>query len=239
VTAPIPRAERERVLADLHRALGTRPTLDRSRVGRHNIVRSTPIAAAGVRVGTSTAPGGIGTLFGYAAVFGTETVIADGGGDFRERIAQGAFADSIGAAWPVLLLEHGQDPSVGNKPLGKLTSIREDTRGLAVEAVVADTSYGRDLVELLRLGAYAGMSFRFSVRRDRWESPATKGGMPLRVLEQVELYELGPVAFPAYPTTSVGVRDVRAPSLLRPGRRIPARVARDQLASLRIAAARR
>jgi hypothetical protein len=58
--------------------------------------------------------------------------------------------------------------------------------------------------EAIQSGAIDGMSFRFSVVRDQW---ADGKKMPSRTINEVKLYELGPVVFPAYAATSVGVRD--------------------------------
>jgi hypothetical protein len=52
-------------------------------------------------------------------------------------------------------------------------------------------------------GAIDGMSFRFSVVRESWDNT---GETPVRTLREVRAPELGPVVFPAYADTSVGVR---------------------------------
>jgi hypothetical protein len=77
-----------------------------------------------------------------------------------------------------------------------------------VEVPLDDTSYNNDLAASLRSGAIDGMSFRFSVKKDSWQEPARKGGLPIRTLEEVRLAELGPVTFPAYAGTSATVRSV-------------------------------
>jgi HK97 family phage prohead protease len=102
-----------------------------------------------------------------------------------------------------VLFNHGFDPSIGDKPLGKPQVMREDKRGLYVEVPLDDTSYNRDLVASLRSGALDGMSFRFSVVREDVDDSAD---MPVRTLREVKLYEFGPVTFPAYEATTAGVR---------------------------------
>ena len=52
-------------------------------------------------------------------------------------------------------------------------------------------------------GSVDGMSFRFSVVKEQVDE---YGDLPLRTVQEVKLYELGPVVFPAYADTSVGVR---------------------------------
>ena len=84
--------------------------------------------------------------------------------------------------------------------------MREDKRGLWVEVPIDDTSYGRDIVASLRSGALDGQSFRFSVKAEKWDDPKDPNGIPTRTIREVELFEFGPVTFPAYEATSAGVR---------------------------------
>lgn len=150
------------------------------------------------------------TMTGYAAMFDEPTTIDSWEGRFVEKIAKGAFRKSLQVLEPKILFNHGMDPQIGDKPLGRATVLREDKRGLYVEVPLDDTSYNRDLIPLLRSGALDGMSFRFSVIRDEWAEPETKGGLPVRTLKEVKLMELGPVTFPAYAATSAGVRSMAA-----------------------------
>jgi HK97 family phage prohead protease len=152
--------------------------------------------------------GRIGTLVGYAAVFNTDTVIDSWEGKFVERIAPRAFARTLEQRGDrvKVLFNHGFDPSVGDKPLGKPETMREDRKGLYVEVPIDDTSYGRDLVASLRSGALDGMSFRFSVKAEKWDDPTEAKALPVRTIREVELFEFGPVTFPAYEATTAGVR---------------------------------
>lgn len=146
-------------------------------------------------------------LVGYAARFNKPTVVNSWEGNFREIIAPGAFARSLNNnPAPKVLFNHGMDPSIGDKPLGKASVVREDDAGLYVEVPLTRTSYNNDIIELLRDGALDGMSFRFSVPAggDSWEHPSK--GLPTRTLTEVKLLEFGPVTFPAYAATSAGVR---------------------------------
>lgn len=148
------------------------------------------------------------TLTGYAAVFNSDTEIHGWEGDFIERIAPGAFKRTLrnNGAQVKVLFNHGMDPSIGDKPLGRATTMKEDDKGLYVEVPLDETSYNADLLASLRSGAIDGMSFRFSVVRDDWEQPKRKGGLPIRTISEAKLYEFGPVTFPAYTATTAGVR---------------------------------
>jgi HK97 family phage prohead protease len=162
------------------------------------------------------------TLEGYAAVFDADTEINSWEGHFKERIARGAFRKTLKERTPVLQFDHGHDSRFGNLPIGKFESIKEDRHGLRVQARLFD--HADPIREAIAEGAVSGMSFRFKVVRDGWtdkdgneikdrnelvELLYTKNGKrgPLqRTIKEVKLMEAGPVVFPAYPQTTVGVR---------------------------------
>ena len=144
------------------------------------------------------------TVRGYAAVYNQETVIGD---YFREKIASGAFARSLSendirACW-----NHNMDLPIGRSTNGSLR-LREDDRGLAFELDLPDTNTGRDAYELIRTGVVSGVSFGFSVRKETWEQ-GENGELSLRILEDVDLYEISPCTFPAYEQTNVVARSVQ------------------------------
>lgn len=145
------------------------------------------------------------TLYGYLAVFDQDTRINNWEGDFIERIAPGAFSKTLSERGDrvKILYDHGLDPSIGNKPLGKASVMREDDHGLYVEVPLDDTSYNRDLKASLASGAIDGMSFRFSVQREDWDMEQEPNR---RTLREVVLMEGGPVTFPAYEGAAAGIR---------------------------------
>ena len=143
------------------------------------------------------------TLDGYGATFGDWTEIHDRAGSFMEQIAPGAFKRTIGQRTPVLQFDHGAHPLIGSIPLGRITSINEDGHGLRVRARLSDNWLVEPVRDAIRDGAVTGMSFRFRVVADQWEQ---RDGTDHRTITEVELYEVGPVVFPAYESTTVGVR---------------------------------
>lgn len=148
------------------------------------------------------------TMTGYPVIFETWTEINSWEGRFKERIAPGALNRTLqnNGDQIKVLFNHGMDPSIGDKPLGRATELRVDGRGLYVEVPMSETSYNDDLIALMRDGALDGMSFRFSVPegKDSWEYP--KKGLPERTINELRLFEFGPVTFPAYQATTVGIR---------------------------------
>lgn len=153
-----------------------------------------------------TAAGDGLNLEGYAAVFNKAARIRDLQGDFDEVILPGAFSRSLGARTPVLQWDHGRDPAVGTAPIGDIQDLREDEHGLFVRARLYDhPSTGR--VRMAIAGqSVKGMSFRFGVpdKGDTWSKRADQPD--LREIRDADVHELGPVVFPAYKDTTVGVR---------------------------------
>jgi len=150
----------------------------------------------------------VGTLFGYFARFNEPTEINNPmEGHFVERLAPGAFKRTLaehGRSVKVLF-NHGLDPSVGQRPLGVPSMIREDNEGVYAEVPLDDTSYNRDLAASLRSGALSGQSFRFRPVADEW-SKKGPSGLPEVTRTEVALREFGPVTFPAYSTATAGIR---------------------------------
>jgi len=148
------------------------------------------------------------TLTGYAAVFNSPTQIQDRAGEYTEIVAPGAFKRTLNNSTPVLQFDHGQHPLIGSLPIGQIRKLSEDARGLYVEARIFDNWLTQPLRDAIDAQAVSGMSFRFSVVKDT-KSRAVDG-THVRTLNEVKLYELGPVVFPAYADTSVALRSLAA-----------------------------
>lgn len=162
------------------------------------------------------------TLTGYAAVFNQATEIKSWEGNFSETIARGAFRKTIAERMPVLQFDHGHDARTGSVPIGKFEELTEDRKGLRVSARLFENPVVEPIRQAIEGGAISGMSFRFEVTRDEWRDkegkrikptelgellwqPGERGPLA-RTIREVKLFEAGPVVFPAYPQTSVGVR---------------------------------
>lgn len=151
------------------------------------------------------------TLVGYAAVFESPSV--DFGG-WREIIARGAFDRALEdlAQRPVKALwNHDASFVLGSTDSGTLR-LDVDQRGLMATIHPPTNTLCDAFVESVQRGDVTQMSFGFVVREQDWE---TVGGEPVRVLRDVELWEVSPVAFPAYPATSVSVVSARAENSAR------------------------
>jgi HK97 family phage prohead protease len=148
------------------------------------------------------------TLSGHGAVFNEWTTIDSWEGRFRERIAPGAFKKTLqeNGSRVRLQFDHGQHPLIGSLPIGAIRKLKEDSRGLFVEARLADNWLVQPVREAIENESIDGMSFRFSVVAERWDEP--DGKLPERTITEVRLMELGPVVWPAYEGTDVGVRSL-------------------------------
>lgn len=151
---------------------------------------------------TPAAEGKPATLAGYAAVFGSTS--EDLGG-FREIIAPGAFRDALAGGGDIrALFSHDPDQLLGRTSSGTLR-LREDDKGLAFDLDVPDTTYARDMMEMVKRKDIRGMSFGFRTPKggDSW---AKAGGALIRTLHNIGLGEISVVASPAYRDTSLSVR---------------------------------
>lgn len=141
------------------------------------------------------------TIGGYAAVFNKLSVVLWG---FREEIAPGAFAASlkndVRALW-------NHDPAL---VLGRTTNdtlkLDEDGTGLLFSVELPETQAGRDAWTLIERGDVNQMSFGFRSLPDGEEWRIDEAGQYIRRVTKLDLAEVSPVTFPAYPDTSVGAR---------------------------------
>lgn len=150
-------------------------------------------------------------LTGYAALFGQETVIGEW---FRERIEPGAFSAALERQDDVrALINHDPTLILGRTRSGTLT-LTQDERGLRYEVLPPDTTYARDLLASVQRGDVTQSSFAFRVTRERQEPPTQRGQLPLRIVQEVELFDVSPVTYPAYANTTVSARAVQAAALV-------------------------
>jgi len=147
---------------------------------------------------------------GYASVFDKPS---ENLGGFVERIKPGAFTETLKdkRSDPRLLWDHNSQYVLGRRSAGTLL-LTEDEKGLKFDATLPNTSYARDLKVLMERGDVREMSFGFNVLRDEW-SDLDKPIVKRDVLE-VRLIEISIVSFPAYPQTSVKLRDLEGAEAL-------------------------
>jgi HK97 family phage prohead protease len=137
---------------------------------------------------------------GVGAVMGVFTDM----GWYREKINATAFA-GCDMSNVVSLFNHDS-----NEILSRTTG-KQDDLTLMIENNQLKYKYqiknecAEKVAENIGLGFITGSSFMFRVKTDSWSSGAD-GVDEREILEIEKLYELGPVTFPAYQTTTVAAR---------------------------------
>lgn len=131
-----------------------------------------------------------------------------------ERIAPGAFAKTFTEDRTRIraLFQHGRDPQIGDKPLGTIEVLEEDSVGAHYEVALLDTAYVREVIPGLQAGLY-GASFRFEATAEEFNqrperSEHNPDGIAERTVTEAKVHELSPVTFPAYPDATAGVRSL-------------------------------
>jgi HK97 family phage prohead protease len=145
-----------------------------------------------------------GMFEGYGSVFD----VVDGWDDV---VVKGAFEKSIAKKKPAMLWQHNS-----NQPIGVYTSVKEDDKGLRLEGklLIEEIGQARETYALLKAGAINGLSIGYNALA--WEHE-TRKDRQIRVLKEIDLWEISLVTFPANPKATVGsVKSIReAESYLR------------------------
>lgn len=147
------------------------------------------------------------TIVGYGAVFynaddpGTEYWLWD---DFVERIMPGAFDRALQEDDVRSAFNHNMDLILGRTTAGTL-KLSVDAIGLQYE--VTPPASRADVVEAIERGDVTGSSFMFIPTSVSWRTEKIdKTYIDIREINEVELWEVGPVAFPAYDSTTSELR---------------------------------
>ena len=154
-------------------------------------------------------------IVGYASVFfdgtpDTEYELYNSGSErWVERILQTAFNDAIQRDDVRVLFNHDANFLLG-RTSSKTAGLSVDRRGLRYWAVQPDTQVGRDTVASIKRGDLTGSSFSFMPTEQRWQEVKQddKSTLVIREIAKVDLFDVGPVTFPAYSATTTGVRSV-------------------------------
>lgn len=141
-------------------------------------------------------------IIGYGAVFNQ---LSEDLGGFKELIKPGAFTDTLASDDVRSLWNHNSMYVLG-RTANETLIVVEDDIGLRYEVLPPETQFAQDFLQSVKRGDVDQSSFGFRVIEESWISPTDKEPLPIRVLRQVKLFDVGPVTFPAYPTTSAEAR---------------------------------
>lgn len=142
-------------------------------------------------------------VYGYALVFDSES--NDLGG-FYETISRSALDGVLEKSDVLALLNHNEDRGVlARSSFGEGSLLLEiDDIGLKYLFEAPKTALGDELLEGLKRGDIRNSSFAFTVEDDSWEKRSD--GSILRTINKIgQLFDVSPVYFPAYGTTTVQV----------------------------------
>ncbi len=165
------------------------------------------------------------SLAGRVTPFG---VLSRDLGGFREKIQEGAFAAALKRSDVRGLFNHNPDNILARQSAGTLR-LEESDKGLEFDMDLPDTHVAHDVVENVRAKNITGNSFSFVVEKDEWDYSDKK--MAIRTVVEVrEVFDVGPVTFPAYDRgTKISARACELAELGAPDNRRN-RAARQRLA---------
>lgn len=137
-------------------------------------------------------------------------------GGFREKFAPTAFDglvdrkpnDPRGKIDVPFLFDHQSHLITGRTTNGRL-EIRKGLKGLEYTHDPIQTTNGRDLVMLVEDRTVTGASFAFTAAADGENWIEDEGGNIIRTVFRASgLYDISAVTYPAYPSSSIGVRSL-------------------------------
>jgi HK97 family phage prohead protease len=141
-------------------------------------------------------------ITGYAAKF---MRLSQDLGGFREQIHPDFFAEALSRCDVRCLRNHDPDHLLGRSG-NQTCRLATDSEGLLFDNDLPNTTDGRDTHELISTGRMIGCSFSFTTDADDWDDSS---GATIRTLMKCrDLFDVGPVTYPAYLDTSVAARSL-------------------------------
>lgn len=130
------------------------------------------------------------------------------GDEFKEILAPGCFDESLQTRDVVALWCHSPAQVLANTK-SKTLRLENSEERLGFELDLPGTQAGNDALESIKRGDVDGVSFGMVVNDDKWSRVEVDGrDVYKRTILEAELYEISPVAFPAYPTNEVSCRSL-------------------------------
>ncbi|MBY0085765.1 MULTISPECIES: HK97 family phage prohead protease [Bacillales] len=148
--------------------------------------------------------GSTNTISGYVVKFNQRSQLI--WGEFYEKVAKGAFARSLSENVIKALWNHRSDFVLGSTK-NQTLRLWEDHIGLRFECDLPNSTWGKDAAESIQRGDVDGMSFGFGVRKDSFTYLKDEDVYE-RTLIDIDLREVSPTPFPAYPDSEVSQRSI-------------------------------
>lgn len=142
---------------------------------------------------------------GYASTFESYVLMDFEDEEWREQIMPEAFneADMTDV---VFLRDHAGQVFARTK--NNTIAILPDEHGLFTRTNLSSTSASRGMYEDIEAGLYSQMSFAFTVDKQHFEEKLAEDGKRIitRFIDSIKkVYDISAVAFPANPTTDIGI----------------------------------
>lgn len=142
---------------------------------------------------------------GYASTFESYALMDFEDEEWREQIAPDAFNDAD-MSDVVFLRDHSGQVFARTK--NNTIAILPDERGLFTRTNLSSTSASRGMYEDIEAGLYSQMSFAFTVGAQHFTEEVREDGKRVitRFIDSIKkVYDISAVAFPANPTTDIGI----------------------------------
>lgn len=150
------------------------------------------------------------TLSGVVNVPGSQSEILTNpitGKKFREVIEPGTFAKALEEAKSVdFLYQHDKEKILSTTDNNSLELTETEDAGLIMRAKITQTSWGKDAYEMIKDGIVRSMSFGMNVLNDTWMRG--DDGIPLRIIDKINLIEVSAVRNPAYAASAIEARGI-------------------------------
>lgn len=124
---------------------------------------------------------------------------------FIEINKKGSAKNAIGRSDARALYGHNSNSllPIGRQSAGTLR-MKDTNKGVEIEIDPPDTEFSRALMIAIERGDIAEMSYAFSIKDDIWEM---RDGKEYRTIVEIqEIFDISPVAFAAFPDTTVALR---------------------------------
>lgn len=142
---------------------------------------------------------------GYASTFEPYALMDFQDEEWREQIAPDAFNDAD-MSDVVFLRDHSGQVFARTK--NNTIALLPDERGLFTRTNLSSTSASRGMYEDIEAGLYSQMSFAFTVGSQHFAEEVREDGKRIitRFIDSIKkVYDISAVAFPANPTTDIGI----------------------------------
>lgn len=133
-------------------------------------------------------------MSGYASVFNYPIDSGVPSHPQTTYVMPGAFTKTLNENRDMIqvLFNHGMDPRYGQLPIGRVQDIKQDRHGLFTQVELHDGPDNENIRAALAQGALRAMSIQFEVMQQDYSDDRSE-----RYLQQLKLWEFGPVTFPA------------------------------------------